>query len=57
MPSENKKRKLKNSHQYKTYLKDKLTGIKGMTFYTSSERQRLKAELSSTEKEIVMEGL
>jgi hypothetical protein len=42
MSSENKKRKLKNSYQCKSGLKDKGKGIKGMSFYTSSERQRLK---------------
>lgn len=44
MASEKKKNKLKNSYQYKTALKDKLVGIKGMSFFTSSERLRLKQE-------------
>lgn len=42
MASVNKKKKLKNSHQVKSGLKDKSKGIKGLSFYTSSQRQQNK---------------
>lgn len=42
MVSQNKKKKLKNSYQVPSALKNKETGIKKLSFYTSSERQRLK---------------
>jgi hypothetical protein len=40
--SENKKRKLKNSHQVPSGLKDKGKGMKGLSFYTSAKRQENK---------------
>ena len=46
MASKNKKNKLKNSYQVPAGLKEKLeTGVKRMSFYTSSSRQKLKEEL------------
>lgn len=48
MASQNKKNKLKNSYQCKSGLKAKDKGIKGMTFYTSSERNSEKNELPDT---------
>ena len=46
MASKNKKSKLKNAYQVPAGLKEKLeTGVKRMSFYTSSSRQKLKEEL------------
>lgn len=46
MASKNKKNKLKNSYQVPSGLKEELkTGVKRMSFYTSSARQKLKEEL------------
>jgi hypothetical protein len=46
MASKNKKNKLKNSYQVPAGLKEKLeTGVKRMSFYTSSSRQKLKEDL------------
>ena len=46
MSSTNKKNKLKNSYQVPGGLKEELrTGVKKMSFYTSSARQKLKEEL------------
>ena len=46
MSSKNKKNKLKNSYQVASGLKTKLrTGVKRMSFYTSSARQELKNKL------------
>lgn len=42
MVSQNKKKKLKNSYQVNTALKDKGKGVKGLTFFTSSQRQENK---------------
>lgn len=42
MSSINKKKKLKNSYQVNTALKDKGKGIKRLTFFTSSQRQENK---------------
>ena len=39
MASVHKKKKVKNSYQVKTALKDKGPGIKGLTFFTPSQRQ------------------
>ena len=41
MASENKKRKLMNSHMVKSGLKSKLK-LKGLAFYNSALRQQLK---------------
>lgn len=41
MASQKKKRKQVNSYQAKGSLKQKETGIKRLSFYTSSERKRL----------------
>ena len=46
MASKNKKNKLKNSYQVPSGLKEEArTGVKRMSFYTSSARQKLKEEL------------
>ena len=42
MASINKKKKLKNSYQVNTALKDKGKGIKRLTFFTSSQRHENK---------------
>jgi hypothetical protein len=42
MPSENKKRKLKNSHCVPSELKNKKTRLKRLCFYTPSLRRVLK---------------
>jgi len=39
MSSKKKINKLKNSYQHKTALKDKGKGVKGISFYTSSQRR------------------
>ena len=44
MTSQNKKNKQRNNYGWKRCLKDKGKGEKGFTFYTSSERRRLKHE-------------
>lgn len=41
MVSEKKKKKQVNAYLCKGGLKQKKTGIKGLTFFTSSERKRL----------------
>ena len=47
MSSKNKKNKLVNSYQVPSGLKEKLnTGVKRLSFYTSSARQKLKEELN-----------
>ena len=46
MSSNNKKKKLKNSYQVPSGLKEKLeTGVKRLSFYTSSARNKLKKDL------------
>lgn len=42
MVATNKKNKLRNSYQVNTALKDKGKGVKGLTFFTSSQRQENK---------------
>ena len=42
MSSTNKKKKLINSYQVNTALKDKGKGIKRITFFTSAQRQENK---------------
>lgn len=55
MSSKNKKNKLVNSYQVPSGLKEKLrTGVKRLSFYTSSARQKLKEEL---EEELQYERL
>lgn len=44
MCSPSKKNKQRNNYGVKQCLKDKGKGAKGFTFYTSSERKRLKDE-------------
>lgn len=53
MSSKNKKNKLVNSYQVPAGLKEKLnTGVKRLSFYTSSARMELKEELNKELEDI-----
>ena len=53
MSSQNKKKKLVNSYLVPSGLKEKLnTGVKRLSFYTSSARKKLKEELDKEIEEI-----
>lgn len=53
MSSKNKKKKLKNSNLCPSGLKEDLkTGVKRISFYTSSSRQKLKEELERDIQEL-----
>ena len=53
MSSQNKKKKLVNSYQVPGGLKEKLkTGVKRLSFFTSSARKQLKEELDKEIEEI-----
>lgn len=45
MASQNKKNKQKNSHAWKSILKQKKKGGRGLSFYTSAQRQVDKHEV------------
>lgn len=53
MSSQNKKKKLVNSYQVPSGLKEKLnTGVKRLSFYTSAARMELKEELNKELEDI-----
>lgn len=52
MASEDKKRKLKNSHGVATMLKHKTKGPRGTAFYTSSKRSQIKREFDAYDMQV-----